>query len=69
MKNLDHLHLCDRDFYFAYTKSMSIYLKERGISYIFKAKSIKNGETFTLYLKTSQLQKALDEYKEISTED
>ncbi|MGE6488928.1 hypothetical protein ACQKE5_11585 [Paenisporosarcina sp. NPDC076898] len=48
---------------------MSIYLKERGISYIFKAKSIKNGETFTLYLKTSQLQKALDEYKEISTED
>ena len=62
MKNLDNLNLCDRDFYFCYTKSMSIYLKERGISYIFKAKSIKNSETFTIYLKTSQLQKALDEY-------
>ncbi len=62
MKNLDNLNLCDRDFYFCYTKSMSIYLKNSGISYIFKAKSIKNNETFTLYVKTSQLQKALDEY-------
>ena len=62
MKNLDNLNLCDRDFYFVYTKSMSMYLKEHGISYIFKAKSIKNGETFTLYLKTTQLQKALDEF-------
>lgn len=62
MKNLDNLNLCDRDFYFAYTKSMSIYLKEQGISYIFKAKSIKNNEIFTLYLKTSKLQNALNEY-------
>jgi len=55
--------LSDRDFFFVYKRSMSEYLKEQGFSYVFKAKSIKNGETFTLYQKSPQLQKALDEYE------
>ena len=52
----------DRDFFFCYTISMSMYLRERGFSYIFKAKSIKNNEIFTLYMKSPELQQALDEY-------
>lgn len=55
--------LSDRDFFFVYKRSMSMYLKEKGFSYIFKAKSIKNDEVFTLYQKSPQLQKALDEYE------
>lgn len=62
MRNLEELNLSDKDFYFAYTKSMSTYLKKNGISYIFKAKSIKNGETFTLYLKDKKLMDALEKY-------
>ncbi|MTD30119.1 hypothetical protein [Planomicrobium sp. YIM 101495] len=54
--------LSDKDFFFCYKKSMSCYLRDQGFHYIFKAKSIKNGETFTLYQKSSQLQQALDEY-------
>ena len=53
----------DRDFFFCYTISMSMYLRERGFSYIFKAKSIKNNEIFTLYMKSPELQQALNEYR------
>lgn len=41
---------------------MSMYLKEQGFHYVFKAKSIKNDETFTLYQKSPQLQQALNDY-------
>lgn len=51
------------DFFFCYTKSMSLFLREKGISYIFKGKSIKDSNIFTLYLKGEKLQNALDEYK------
>lgn len=54
--------LSDRDFFFCYKKSMSMYLKEQGFHYVFKARSIKNDETFTLYQKSPQLQEALDKY-------
>ncbi len=57
--------LTDRDFFFCYTVSMSMYLKEQGFNYVFKAKSVKNGETFTLYQKSTQLQKALEQYEKI----
>lgn len=53
----------DRDFFFCYTIAMSMYLREQGFSYIFKAKSIKNNETFTLYMKSPELQQALNKYE------
>lgn len=52
-----------KDYFFCYTKSMSLYLKENGINYLFKAISIKNNQIFTLYKKTDELQKALDSYQ------
>lgn len=51
------------DFFFCYTKIMSDFLKGKGIKYIFKAKSIQDGSVFTLYQKSDELQKALDEFK------
>lgn len=51
------------DFFFCYTKILSIYLKKEGISYLLKANSVKDGNTFTLYAKTDELQEALDKYK------
>ncbi|MFB5088629.1 DUF5659 domain-containing protein [Psychrobacillus sp. PGGUH221] len=52
-----------KEYFFCYTKSMSIYLKENGIDYLFKAISIKNKKIFTLYKKSPELQRALDSYE------
>ncbi|MBY0221961.1 hypothetical protein ABZ756_03125 [Mammaliicoccus sciuri] len=54
--------LTSNDFFFCYTRILSEYLKENGIFYLLKAKSIRDGNTFTLYLKTDELQKVLKEY-------
>lgn len=62
MKRIDEA--TSNDFFFCYTKSLSLYLKEQGIPYIIKAKSIKDGDSiFTLYAKGEQLQSALDGFK------
>lgn len=55
--------ITNNDFFFCYTRILSVYLKERGIPYILKANSVKDGNTFTLYIKTDELQEALREYK------
>lgn len=56
--------LTDKDFFFCYTVELSTYLKENGVSYIFKGRSIKeNNNIFTLYQKNDELQKLLDKYK------
>ncbi|QHJ71624.1 hypothetical protein [Planococcus halotolerans] len=60
MKRLDEV--TSTDFFYCYTKSLSLFLKEKGIPYIIKANSIKDGNTFTLYVKCAELQKALDDY-------
>lgn len=60
MKRLDEV--TSTDFFFCYTKSLSLFLRENGIPYIIKANSIKDGNTFTLYVKGEKLQKALDDY-------
>lgn len=54
MKNID-----SSDFFFCYTRSVSDYLSEQGIRYVLKAKSIKDGNTFTMYQKNEELQKTL----------
>ncbi|WP_342598800.1 hypothetical protein MHB48_15190 [Psychrobacillus sp. FSL H8-0483] len=54
-----------KEYFFCYTKSMSNHLKECGINYIMKSRSIKNNQIFTLYAKSPELQKALDEYKNL----
>lgn len=64
MRELEQLK--SSDFFFCYTKSLSLYLKEKGIPYIIKASSIKDGNIFTLYAKGEKLQEALDEFKALS---
>ncbi|MGI2326425.1 hypothetical protein [Planococcus sp. YIM B11945] len=61
MKRIDEA--TSNDFFFCYTKNLSLFLKEQGIPYIIKAKSIKDDSNiFTLYAKGEQLQRALDKY-------
>lgn len=62
MKKLEEV--LNTDFFFCYTKELSLYLKEKNIPYILKARSIKDQNSiFTLYIKCKELQKALDEFK------
>lgn len=54
------------DFFFCYTTAMHKFIKENGISYLFKAVSVKDGNTFTLYAKNDRLQSVLDAYKKLN---
>lgn len=60
MKEIKNLN--SSNFFFCYTKSLSLFLKSKEIPYILKAKSIKDDNVFTLYAKDESLQKALDEF-------
>lgn len=53
----------NKDFFYCYTKKLSLFLSSEGIDYILKAKSIKDNSIFTLYQKTEELQRALDKFK------
>lgn len=55
--------LTQDDFYFCYQADLSNYLKGKGIRYLLKSRSVKDSNIFTLYLKTEQLDQAIDEYK------
>lgn len=55
--------LTSQNFFFCYTIELSNYLKENGINYIFKGRSIKDGSIFTLYQKTEKLQNLLNDFK------
>lgn len=50
----------DKDFFYCYTRVMSDYLKQHGIPYLFKFRSIKDNSICTLYYKTDELQRALN---------
>lgn len=54
--------LTREDFFYCYTYELSNYLAKNGYKYILKAISVKNGITFTLYEKTEELQRLLDDY-------
>lgn len=52
------------DFFFCYTKAMSDFLSDKGISYFMKAKSIKDkNNTFTMYQKSDELYNAINDFK------
>ncbi|MER1958933.1 MAG: DUF5659 domain-containing protein [Solibacillus sp.] len=53
----------DNEYFYCYTKKLSLYLSSQGIAYIIKAKSVKDNSIFTLYSKTDELQEALTQFK------
>ncbi|MDN4494927.1 hypothetical protein [Ureibacillus aquaedulcis] len=55
----------NKDFFYCYTKKLSLFLSSEGIGYILKAKSVKDDSIFTLYRKSDELQQALDKFKSI----
>lgn len=54
------------DFFFCYTTALHKFIRENGIKYLFKATSIKNGSTFTLYQRNERLQSVLDDYEKLN---
>lgn len=48
-----------KDFYFCYTREISDLLKRHNISYILKAKSVRDDKIFTLYQRTEELERIL----------
>lgn len=55
--------ITNKDFFYCYDVECSNFLKDKGISYLLKAKSVKDNKTFTMYLRNTELNKALMEYK------
>lgn len=64
MTNKDNL--THKDFFFCYTKKLSEFLRQNGVSYLLKANSVKDNNTFTMYVKSERLQELLDKYKQLS---
>lgn len=58
MKNIE-----TKDLYFCYSKQESDFLKRKGISYILKARSIKDGSVFTLYERNEILESHIKEFQ------
>lgn len=56
--------LTEKDFYFCFSKKLSLFLKGESIPYITKAKSVKDDAIYTIYHKTDALDKALEKYNE-----
>ncbi|MEH6965319.1 hypothetical protein V7195_25860 [Priestia megaterium] len=56
--------LTSNDFFYCYNKKLSDKIQEAGIPVITIAQNIKTGKLFSLYLKSSELQDAIDSYKE-----
>ena len=52
------------DFFFCYNKKLSDFITTKGIQFICVAKEPKSGKLFSLYFIDSQLQQAIDEYKQ-----
>jgi len=53
----------NKGYFFCYNKTVSDFLDKKGINFITVAKDPKTGKMFSLYEKSSALQRALDEYK------
>jgi hypothetical protein len=55
--------LTKEDFYFCYSSKLSKYLEQKGIRYLFMAKDINKNNPFSIYEKTKDLQRELENYK------
>ena len=55
----------NQNFFFCYNRDLFYYLKSRNISYITIAKNPTTDKTFSLFQKSTQLQNALDDYKQL----
>lgn len=64
MKNLNEI--TEKDFFFCYTKKLSDFLRDNGMRYIIKAHSVKDGNLFSLYPRTSELTKLLIKFKQVN---
>ncbi|MEK4030761.1 hypothetical protein MKZ02_19785 [Pseudobacillus sp. FSL P4-0506] len=56
-------NLTEKDFFFCYNYKLSAFLKYKGFHYITKAVNHKTDKMFSLYIKSDELQAALDEYR------
>lgn len=61
MKNFNEI--TNKDFFYCYDAKCSNFLKEKGIPYLLKAKSVKDNKVFTMYIRNNELSNALLEYK------
>lgn len=50
------------EYFYCYTKKLSLYLSLQGIHYIIKARSVMDNSIFTLYEKNDELQEALRKF-------
>ena len=54
----------NKGYFFCYNKTVSDFLNGKGINFITVAKDPKTGKMFSLYKRSSELQRVLDEYRE-----
>lgn len=65
---LDQIELTNEDFHYCYSKRVSDFLSYKGIKYIKKGVNTKNDKIYSMYLKNSKLQNALNEYRQLNQE-
>ena len=58
--------LTDKNFLYCYNDDLSKFLSGKGVSYITKARSIKDNKIFTMYQKNKELFQLINEYKLLS---
>lgn len=56
-------NLTDKDFLYCYDIKLTNHFKEHGLTYIIKAKSIKDNKIFTLWEKSDELYSVMKQYK------
>ena len=57
----------NKEFYYVYDKELHKHIKNHGIPYIIKARSIKDGGIFTMYHRTNELMNLINTWNDMST--
>ncbi|MCY9007166.1 hypothetical protein [Peribacillus frigoritolerans] len=58
--------MSNKDFFFCYDKKLFRYIKDvKGLDYITIAKNPTTDKTFSMFMKSDQLQNAINEYKSL----
>ena len=60
------MRITKKDFFFCYNPKLSNHLWKNGFRYEMKAINPDNNRIFTMYIKSDELQRSIDEYRQLN---
>lgn len=66
LKTIDEI--TTNDFYYCYDMNLSKFLRNKGIRYFHKAKSVKDDKIYTMYVDNKILRNAVNEFNQMNKE-